>query len=124
MQCRFVIAIAALVCLLTGHANAWAADESGVPLPHFTAPIGEKCVQEVGFMRRNHMNLLRHQRNETVHKGIRTQRHSLKNCLSCHVPNRQVKDEEHFCKSCHRYAGIRPDCFHCHAAYADEENPR
>ena len=36
-------------------------------------------------MRERHWEFILHQRDETVHKGIRTTRHSLKNCLECHV---------------------------------------
>ena len=48
---------------------------------------GDKCVADTDFMRRNHMTLLEHQRDRTVQEGIRTDRFSLKKCLTCHAVN-------------------------------------
>lgn len=79
---------------------------------------GEQCVEPNDVMRRNHMDFLKHQRDDTMRKGIRTKKYRLTQCLECHVPTREEKptlaDDEHFCKSCHMYAGISPDCFNCH----------
>jgi predicted CXXCH cytochrome family protein len=79
-------------------------------------------VADTDFMRRNHMTVLMHQRDETVHDGIRTKRFSLKGCIECHA----VKDTDgkpvtaasprHFCRTCHDYAAVRVDCFECHAS--------
>ncbi len=71
-------------------------------------------------MRKNHMNELLHKRDETVIKGIRTKKHSLKACINCHVPeehNGKVlrhTDPEHFCSTCHTYVAAQLDCFQCH----------
>jgi hypothetical protein len=83
---------------------------------------GEKCVADTDFMRRNHMTVLMHQRDDTVHDGIRTRRFSLKGCIECHA----VKDADgkpvtaaspqHFCRTCHDYTAVRVDCFDCHAS--------
>ena len=67
---------------------------SRVPAPtHKVDKIaqGDKCVEPTDEMRRNHMNLLLHQRDQTMHKGIRTVKHSLKNCVDCHATT--VKSE-------------------------------
>lgn len=56
-----------------------------VPLPDVTTGKGEQCVEPTPDMRRNHMRYLTHQRDETVHRGIRTKRHSLKECVACHA---------------------------------------
>jgi len=91
-----------------------------VPMPVIAKAKGDKCVEETAFMRRNHMDLLSHQRDETMHKGIRTKKHSLQGCLDCHaVYNAQkvavtIKSEKHFCNSCHAYAAVKIDCFGCH----------
>lgn len=80
---------------------------------------GDKCVEETSFMRKNHMKLLMHQRDETVHKGIRTTKHSLKNCVNCHAStkdNNVLGSEEHFCQGCHTYASVKLDCWECHAS--------
>lgn len=79
------------------------------------------CVEPTDEMRKNHMNYILHERDETVHEGIRGTRHSLAKCINCHVPPRsgsqkvRVDSEEHFCSSCHTYAAVNIDCFQCHS---------
>lgn len=109
------------VCALLAITSTTAVADSRVPLPQLAPALGERCVEDTSFMRRNHMDLLKHQRDETVHRGIRTQQYSLKNCLSCHAPAPPKENEAapHFCRSCHEYAGVKPDCFQCHARYAE-----
>jgi len=47
-----------------------------------------KCIQPEDEMRRNHMNYILHQRDITMHEGIRTETDSLAKCIDCHVePN-------------------------------------
>jgi hypothetical protein len=79
-----------------------------------------KCVEPTDFMRRNHMKLLLHQRDITVHEGIVSQRYSLAGCIDCHASSKtgSVLGEKGFCESCHAYAGVRPDCFECHSPRA------
>lgn len=70
-------------------------------------------------MRKNHMELLKHQRDETVHKGIRTTSHSLNGCIECHASrknNSVVGSDRNFCQGCHSYAAVKLDCFECHAS--------
>ncbi len=101
---------------------AYAAEDSGVPYPEITKGKGESCVVETDFMRRNHMNLLTHQRDETLREGIRTTRFSLKSCVACHaVPGPDgtpvgADDPRFFCTACHEYTAVRIDCFECHAS--------
>lgn len=86
-------------------------------------PKGENCVEETSFMRKNHMDLLLHKRDETVHKGIRTKKHSLTECINCHAtPDEDGKiarildaDSKHFCSTCHAAVALSLDCFECHA---------
>jgi hypothetical protein len=91
------------------------------PFPKIHEPEGKKCVQPEDEMRRNHMNYILHQRDETVHNGIRTEKYSLSKCIDCHIePNENGEvashdDEEHFCTTCHTYASVQIDCFECHA---------
>jgi len=77
------------------------------------------CVEPTSDMRRNHMKYILHQRDETVHEGIRTKRFSLEECIDCHVSSApdapRVSSEQHFCNSCHTYAAVNIDCFECHA---------
>jgi len=80
-----------------------------------------KCVEPTDVMRRDHMEFILHQRDETVHEGIRTSKHSFKQCISCHaVKDDQgefvhVDDSKHFCVTCHEYTAVSIDCFQCHA---------
>lgn len=90
-------------------------------LPRVPTGKGESCVEPTGVMRRDHMKFLLHQRDETVHGGVRGSKHSLVGCIDCHVQRSQgvpvpVNAEGQFCESCHSYAGVRMDCFECHAA--------
>ncbi len=89
---------------------------------------GEECVEPTEVMRRDHMNFLMHQRDDTMHLGIRTKQHSLNECLSCHVtPDENGKvarsdSPDHFCSSCHSFAAVRIDCFQCHADTPDTQS--
>ena len=96
-----------------------AADSSRVPKPVIEAGKGEQCVENTDFMRRNHMELLKHQRDATTHQGIRTRKHSLNGCIECHASrknNSVVGSDQNFCQSCHSYAAVKLDCFECHAS--------
>lgn len=87
---------------------------------------GEKCVEETSFMRKNHMKLLMHQRDETMHKGIRTEKHSLQNCINCHASaknNSVLGSNENFCQGCHTYAAVNLDCWECHASKPKQAQP-
>jgi len=110
-----IVSLAVLLLAATG-INA------DVPKPK---PIhGEgQCVEPEDVMKRDHMEFILHQRDETMQKGIRTTKHSLKQCISCHA----VKDDngeyvriddpsnKHFCATCHEFAAVSIDCFQCHA---------
>ena len=78
------------------------------------------CVEPTEEMRKNHMEYILHQRDETMRQGVRGSRHSLEECINCHVPKQESgrivrsDSKEHFCSSCHTYAGVRIDCFSCH----------
>ena len=109
---------AALVVALAGSALAADAPPSRVPMPGVQPPAEGRCVEDTAFMRRNHMQLLVHQRDRTVHEGIRTEKHSLANCVSCHASReagRVTGSKDAFCEGCHRYAAVKLDCFECHA---------
>ena len=102
-------------------AAAGAGAEGRTPLPVVPQAKGDQCVEDTATMRREHMDMLKHQRDDTLRRGIRTTQHSLKQCLSCHVPSVDEKQvafgsNEHFCSSCHNYAAVKIDCFSCHAA--------
>lgn len=102
-----------------------AAGSADVPKPKIPKGKGDRCVEDTNVMRKNHMEFLLHQRDETVHDGIRTKKHSLKECLSCHAVNDEknmpvgIDDKRHFCNSCHTYAAVSIDCFECHQSKPD-----
>jgi [DsrC]-trisulfide reductase subunit J len=79
---------------------------------------GDKCVRPTEFMRRNHMQLILHQRDETMHEGIRTEKYQLTNCIDCHADPKtnSVLGKDGFCESCHEYAAVSIDCFSCHSS--------
>ncbi|MGF1643151.1 MAG: hypothetical protein ACFCUJ_05865 [Thiotrichales bacterium] len=95
------------------------------PLPNIPAAKGDKCVEPTADIRKNHMKYLLHQRDATMHLGVRTKSHSLKGCIDCHVqPDAQGQypafgAPEHFCSACHNYAAVSIDCFQCHAHKPD-----
>jgi len=94
----------------------------GVPVPEISRGQGDSCIRDTEFMRRNHMTMLLHQRNETVRKGIRGEPFSLKRCITCHAVKGadglvvSIDSPRHFCRSCHDYAAVSIDCFQCHSS--------
>lgn len=111
--------------LLVGLCAVSIVSYADVPKPKIPKGKGERCVEDTNVMRKNHMEFLLHQRDETVHKGIRTKKHSLKECLNCHAVNDENNmpvgndDKRHFCNSCHIYAAVSIDCFECHQSKPD-----
>jgi predicted CXXCH cytochrome family protein len=129
MRGRGLILGMALAALAIASGALFAAD--GVPRPAVPKGQGEKCVADTAVMRREHMTFLLHQRDATVHEGLRTPRHSLAECLACHAvagPDARpvgYDSPKHFCRSCHDYAAVMIDCFACHSAKpAERAAPR
>ena len=88
--------------------------------PSLDKATGEKCVEETSVMRKRHMDFLKHQRDDTVHGGIRGAKHSLAGCIECHANAKDgavLGSPQHFCQGCHAYAAVKLDCFDCHAAH-------
>ncbi|BAE52180.1 cytochrome c3 family protein [Paramagnetospirillum magneticum] len=104
------------VLMMLGAAAATAAD-----LPALPKAKGEACIASAEVMRRDHPDMLKHQRDETLRLGIRGAKASLKECVACHATQAAdghavpVNDPGQFCQSCHAYAAVKPDCFECHA---------
>ena len=79
------------------------------------------CIDRPEVMRRVHMELLTHGRDETVHMGLRDRKASLQGCVDCHAnreDHRVLGSDHHFCQGCHQYAGVKLDCFGCHTSHA------
>lgn len=116
---KWVASLFAVLCLSIGaYAASGAASISGPTIIIDKSRAGDRCVEDTAFMRKNHMKLLLHQRDETVHKGIRTAKYSLKNCINCHAStkdNSVIGSDDHFCQGCHTYAAVKLDCWECHA---------
>ena len=81
----------------------------------------DACVAPTPFMRRNHFELIKHQRDITVHEGIRKTDNSLAGCVDCHVrkdvagAHVAIDAPGEFCAGCHEYTATTLDCFTCHA---------
>ncbi|MFN3075444.1 MAG: Hdr-like menaquinol oxidoreductase cytochrome c subunit [Alphaproteobacteria bacterium] len=122
---RFVLTV--LVVVLLGTTAAVAGDG---PFPMIPKGKGERCVADTSFMRRNHMEMLKNHRVETMREGIRTRQYSLAGCFECHVvegaDNKPVtiRSPAHFCNACHVYAAVSPDCFDCHASTPGGPEPK
>ena len=92
---------------------------SRVPQPVLEPARGGQCIEDAAFMRRNHMELLKHQRDDTVRSGIRPAKTSLKACIDCHASqstNSVVTGKTNFCINCHEFVAVKIDCFQCHAS--------
>ncbi|MFO1304786.1 MAG: hypothetical protein U1F54_13720 [Burkholderiales bacterium] len=112
--------LAALMVAAFLAAPAPAADPpaSRVPAPAVAVTAPGQCVEDTSFMVRNHMELLKHHRDRTVHDGVRTTQHSLANCVNCHAgkeTGRVTGSKDAFCEGCHRFAAVKLDCFECHS---------
>lgn len=111
--------------LVLGMVMGLAACDSGTPTPNL-APAkakAEQCVVPTDDMRRNHMAYLNQHRDDSVIQGVRQSKFSLTECINCHVDAKREDgspvyygDSDHFCASCHKFAGVKIDCFQCHAS--------
>lgn len=102
-----------LLCLCIPAALA---AEANTPKPDIGK--GGQCVKDTQWMRKNHMHLLKHQRDETVHKGVRDDKIGLKVCIECHASKKDdsvIARNDSFCVACHHYEAVKIDCFECHS---------
>jgi len=117
-------AFAALAVLAAGaaaHAQA-AADESATPRPAIIVEKEGHCIEPADRIRRDHPDLLRHQRDQTVRAGVRGARVSLRTCVDCHASRSNgsvIGTSRNFCQGCHEFAAVRLDCFECHSPRPD-----
>jgi hypothetical protein len=117
--CRIFAVGMLLAATVAAVASGAAPQTAGrVPQPVIESARGDKCVNDPAFMRRNHMEMLKHQRDDTVHGGIRGARYSLNACIACHASqttNSVAAASTNFCQSCHSYTAVKIDCFECHS---------
>ena len=115
MKAGFVRGALVAALLLAGSAAGPAALAAGPTLdPARSGP----CVEDPKVMRRSHMDFLKHDRDDTVRRGIRGVKHSLSACVDCHASKadgRVLGSDRHFCQGCHAFAAVKLDCFECHA---------
>jgi hypothetical protein len=76
---RLFVAIAVLAA---GMAHA---DAGRTPKPTVSIAQPGQCVAATELMRRDHMELLKHQRDRTMRAGVRTPQYSLNGCVECHA---------------------------------------
>ncbi|MDR2240467.1 MAG: hypothetical protein LBE33_08495 [Zoogloeaceae bacterium] len=110
-------AVLAVLCGLIAVTTTAHATQSGrTPLPEIAIAQPGQCVEPKEVMRREHMTLLRHQRDRTLREGIRTKKYSLNECIACHASREtgSVIGAGGFCQGCHDYAAVKPDCWDCH----------
>jgi hypothetical protein len=88
------------------------------------------CVAPTEDMRRNHMEYIKHERNLTVHLGIRGGKYSLAQCVDCHTASNErgtwvaVNAQNQFCNACHTFAAVHVDCFDCHRNTPQQAKPQ
>jgi predicted CXXCH cytochrome family protein len=120
----FIVAI-----FLAAFAGSPAAGAENSLVPHPPKGRGDHCVADTDFMRRYHMTMMKHQRDETVHEGVRGKPYSIGDCVGCHAVKGDdgqtvsYESPKHFCRSCHDYAAVSIDCFECHASRPGSKSP-
>ena len=110
--------IARAICLLALWLPVLAFASDRVPKPVIDIDKPGRCVEDSATMRREHPDMLKHQRDLTMHEGIHTRQHSLKECVQCHASTKtgSVLGVKGFCQSCHDYASVKLDYLGCHAS--------
>ncbi len=110
--------ILAILVLLGFSAPAMAGSDLGPDIPKAT---GEPHPEGNEFWRKNHMVLLSHDRDLTLREGEREDiQASLQTCFDCHTVKDEagqpvpIEDERNFCRVCHDFVAVKPDCFTCH----------
>jgi len=110
-----------MVLVLTlAAAKPVAADETSRFLPEIAKGTGQPHAEGNDYWRRNHMVMMKHDRDLTMYNGDRAVAASLGGCFDCHAVKDEAgqpvtyQDARHFCRSCHDYAAVRVDCFMCH----------
>ncbi|WP_300513457.1 hypothetical protein [Aliiroseovarius sp.] len=89
-------------------------------VPAVPKATGEPHPEGNDFMRRWHMTMMEHDRDETMYQGVRPVGASLSACFDCHTVTDDLgkpvtfADDRHFCRTCHEFAAVRIDCFECH----------
>lgn len=115
---RALVGFAAVMLLAPAVAVA------GAPQPTVKIENPGQCIAPAEEMRRNHMEMLKHQRDRTMRQGIRGEKASLNECISCHASKStgSVTGQDGFCQECHSYAAVKLDCWDCHQPKAGQKH--
>ena len=112
---KFVLVLFAVIAVSPAPTFAGEGGRTAKPVIEIANP--GKCVAPVDEMRRNHMEMLKHQRDRTMRQGIRGEPASLNACIECHASKKTgsvLGSNENFCQSCHSYVAVKLDCWDCH----------
>lgn len=99
---------------------------AGELAPEVPKATGDPHPEGNAYMRRWHMEMMKHDRDETMYQGVRPVNASLGACFECHTVRDEVgtpvtaSDERHFCRTCHEFVAVRVDCFDCHRSTPDD----
>jgi hypothetical protein len=112
------VALALLLVLTTAAALA------GAPKPVIRIENPGQCIAPAEEMRKNHMVMLKHQRDRTLRQGIRGEPASLNECIDCHASKTtgSVTGQDGFCQQCHSYMAVKLDCWDCHQPKAGNKH--
>ena len=97
---------------------------AGVDKPILEKASRGACIAPPEVMRREHPDMLKHQRTVTVHEGVVDAKVSLEKCVDCHASKQTgsvAASKQDFCESCHAYAAVKLDCFECHASRPEKK---
>lgn len=107
--------------LILAFAQPVLADGEGAGIgPAIPEASGDPHPEGNAYMRRWHMDMMRHDRDETMYEGARDVNASIGECFECHAVKDDAgtpvtyADERHFCRTCHDFAAVQVDCFDCH----------
>ena len=90
----------------------------------------DACVAPTQEIRRNHMDHLKHDRDEVVIDGNRRVKYSLAACVNCHSGTddsgvyQPINEEGQFCDTCHDRLAVSLDCFQCHRTTPDPKSKK
>jgi len=118
--------IALLLVLTLCTAAGVSAQERSDLWPDVPTATGDPHPEGNEYWRRNHMKLMRHDRDLTMRDGDRQIQASLSGCFDCHTTQDKsgvvltYESEKHFCRACHDFAAVKVDCFMCHRSTPED----
>ncbi len=122
----YILLLIVIVCCIIGINIVFADSPTDIPPPKQKYSEETVCVEPIEVMRKQHFEFVLDHRDKTVIDGIRTKKHSLIECIDCHITaNAQgeyarYSQDTHFCASCHEFAAVNIDCFQCHSDRPEE----